>query len=215
MDTVRKIKILIVDDHDLVRHSLTVMFRVFADFEVVGETGDGRIALALCAAYHPDVVLMDLLMPLMDGVTATQLIHDKSPNITIVALTSSADGALVQAALNAGAVRYLLKTGSIDEVADAVRKAYYGKPTLSQEAVNVLISKIQHPPKTEYHLTKRERGVLALMVEGLNNRQIAQRLSISQSTVKNHVMSIYSKLNTASRTQAVALALQQKLLAKN
>jgi two-component system, NarL family, response regulator LiaR len=215
MDTVRKIKVLIVDDHDIVRHGLTIMLQVFEDFEVVGATGDARVALTLCAARQPDVVLMDLLMPSMDGITATRLIHDKFPTMAVMILTSSAEEALVQAALDAGAVSYLLKTGSIDEVADAVRNAYHGRSTLSPEVLNVLLSTMQHPHNLDYDLSKREREVLSLMVEGLNNRTIGQRLFISHSTVKNHIVNIYAKLAINSRTKAVALTIQYKLLAKH
>jgi NarL family two-component system response regulator LiaR len=215
MDTVHKIKVLIVDDHDMVRLGLMIMLQVFDDFEVVGAAGDGRMALTLCAVHHPDIVLMDLLMPAMDGVTATRLIRDKFPIMTVVALTSSIEETLVQEALDAGAVSYLLKTGSIDDVADAVRKAYHGKPTLAPEVLNVIISTLQHPQKTGYDLSNREREVLTLMVHGLSNRNIAEQLFISRSTVKNHIVNIYSKLDTHSRTKVIAFTIQHKLLAKN
>jgi two-component system, NarL family, response regulator LiaR len=215
MDAGRKVNVMIVDDHDMVRHGLMIMLQAFDDFEVVGATGDARMALTLCALYQPDVILMDLLMPYIDGVTVTRSIHDKFPTMAVVALTSSNDEALVQEALNAGAVSYLIKTGSIDEVADAVRNAYHGKPTLSPEAIRTLISTMQHPQALGDDLTKREREVLTLMAEGLTNRTIAQRLFISLSTVKNHIVNIYSKLGTSSRTKVIALTIQHHLFAKN
>lgn len=205
---------MLVDDHDMVRHGLTVLLEAFDDFEVVGQTNDGQMALTLCHACQPDIVLMDLLMPHMDGVAATWLIHDKFPNIRIVALTSSTDEILVDAALKAGATSYILKTGSIDEVAEAVRAAYHGKSTLAPEAVDALVLTLRQPKVTGDDLTRRQREILSLMIEGLHNIQIAKRLVISTSTVKNHVASIFVKLGVKSCTQAIALAVRQNILDK-
>jgi NarL family two-component system response regulator LiaR len=215
MDTASKIKVLIVDDHEMVRRGLSVMLKAFEEFEVVGETGDARLALTLCGVLGPDVVLMDLLMPIINGIEATRLIRDKFPNIKVVVLTSSVDKELIDAALEAGAVSYLLKTGTIDDVVNSLYNAYHGKPTLSPEALNILISNVRHPQVLGEDLTHREREVLALMAEGLKNSQIAERLSISNSTAKNHIMNIFAKLRTRNRTETIALALQHKLLAKH
>jgi two-component system, NarL family, response regulator LiaR len=215
MDAARKIKVLVIDDHPMVRRGLISLLEYFDDFEMVGDIADGRRALALCAAYSPDVVITDLLMPLMDGLNVTRLILNKFPRTKIIVLTSSVDEALIKDVLKAGATSYLLKTGSIDDIATAIRAAYLGTPTLAPEAVNVLISTI-HPSKTiGADLTKREREILAFLVEGLHNAEIARHLFISPSTVKNHMGNIYSKLNTASRTKVVALAMQHNLFTRS
>lgn len=207
-----KIKVLIVDDHDMVRHGLTVLLQTFADFEVVGQIGDPRMLMTFCAAVQPDVVLMDVLMPHIDGVMATKMLRDKYPQTQVVALTSSADENRISEMLSAGAISYILKTGSIDDVADAVMAAYSGKPTLAPEATNVLLSSINRPNKIGYNLSKQELRVLALVVQGLNNNEIANRLVVSQSTVKAHVGNILSKLKTRSRTKAIAIAIRSHIL---
>jgi len=208
-----KIKVLIVDDYDLVREGLRLLLKAFDDIEVIGSTVDGRMALTLCATYQPDVVLMDMLMPRMSGAAATRLIHNEFPNIKIIALSSSVDETLMYDVLKAGAISYLLKTGTIHELASAVRDAYRGKSTLAQEAASVLISVSQRHQQLGYDLTNRERQVLAFMTKGLKNVDIADQLVISSSTVKNHVASIFLKLAAESRTKAVALAVQHKLYA--
>jgi NarL family two-component system response regulator LiaR len=184
---------------------------------VVANTGDARLALALCAAYHPDIVLMDLLMPYMDGVTATRLIHNKFPLIKVVVLTASVAEPLITAALEAGATSYILKAGSIEELSHAIRSAYHENSTLAPEVINVLLTGIHHPetaPKIGENLTPREHDILALMVDGLSNGKIAARLAISISTVKNHINHIYSKLGIHSRTGVVALAVKYHLRTK-
>ena len=213
MDTSRKIKILIVDDYDMVRRGLTALLKDFYDLEVIGATGNGRIAMALCAAYQPDVVLMDILMPNMNSATATRLIHNEFPNIQIIALSGSVDETLIYDVLHAGAISYLIKTETINEVATAIRDAYFGKSTLAPEAVAALISLSQHHMKLGYDLTIREREILSFMVSGLKNGEIAHQLVISQSTVKNHVSNIFAKLDVGSRTKVVALAVEHKLYA--
>jgi len=211
MNTQEKIKVLIVDDHDMVRKGLTLLLHSFEDFEVVADIDNGQMGVTLCRKYQPDVVLMDILMPGIDGITATKMIHEHWPSIQIIALTSTADKDVIYDVVKAGAISYLLKNGSIDEVADAVRAAYHRQPRLSTQAIEALISTTQHPTIIGNDLTKRQKEVLALMVEGLNNHQIAKTLVISNSTVKNHICSIYAKLNTANRTQTVAFALKHHL----
>lgn len=218
MDTTLKIKVLIVDDHTMVREVFKALLRALDDFEVVAETGDARTVLTLCADYQPDVVLMDLLMPDMDGVTATRLIRNQFPNIQVVILSGSLAEPLIEDAIKAGAISYILKTGSIEELAHALRSAYSGQPTLASEVVGVLLAAIHHPQttyKVGYDLAPRERQVLALIVKGLPNREIADRLFISESTVKYHISSIFSKLGTRDRTKIVALALEHKLIEKD
>jgi NarL family two-component system response regulator LiaR len=155
---------------------------------------------------------MDLVMPGMDGAAATQVIRERWPQVQIIALTSFKEKELVEGALQAGAIGYLLKNVSADELANAVRAAHAGQPTLAPEAAQALIQVTRESPSPGYDLTEREREVLALMIEGLTNPQIAERLVMSRSTVKFHVSNILSKLGVATRTEAVALALQRDLI---
>ena len=206
------ITVLLVDDHAVVRSGLSAFLMIDDGLELVGEAADGEDAIALCEKLGPDVVLMDLVMPGMDGVTATKVIRDRCPHTQVVALTSYKDDASVRAVFAAGAIGYLLKNVSADELGKAIRRAHVGRPTLAPEAAQVLIHAATQPPALGHDLTPREREVLALLVEGLTNPEIAQRLIVSRSTVKFHVSSILSKLEAASRTEAVALALQNHLL---
>jgi two-component system, NarL family, response regulator LiaR len=212
MSETTKIRVALVDDHDVVRRGLSVVLRAFDDLMLVGEASNGDEAIRMCGEACPEVVLMDLIMPEMDGVTATRFIRQKYPQIQVVALTSFKDEELVQAALQAGAIGYLLKNASIDELADTIRAARAGKPTLAPEATQVLIEAAIRPAPQNYNLTERELEVLSLMAKGLNNPQIAERLMISRSTIKFHVSVILSKLGVSSRTEAVALALQHNLV---
>jgi NarL family two-component system response regulator LiaR len=205
-------RVLIADDHPLFRDGLRSLLTA-RGIEVVAEAGNGREALELAWRHKPDVVLMDLMMPGMDGVTATRLIRQQFPTVQIVALTSFKEQEMVQNALQAGAIGYLLKDVSADELARAIRAAHSGRATLSSEAAQALVNAANQPPAPVYDLTERERVVLALMVEGLNNTQIAGRLVVSPSTIKTHVSHILSKLGVASRSEAVALALRSGLVA--
>jgi len=206
------IKVVIVDDHAVVRSGLSAFLMVYDDLDFVGEASSGEEAVRLCKEQRPDVILMDLVMPGMDGATATQAIRENCPETQVIALTSFKEQELVQGALKAGAIGYLLKNVSADELVRAIRAAHAGKPTLAPEAANVLIQANQNPVPIGNDLTDREREVLALMVEGLSNPDIADRLVVSRSTVKFHVSSILSKLGVSTRTQAVTLALQNKLV---
>jgi NarL family two-component system response regulator LiaR len=213
MSEIKPIRVMLVDDHAVVRSGLSAFLLAFDDLELVAEATNGERAIQLCQQVQPDVVLMDLMMPGMDGATATGLIKEKCPQIQVVALTSFKEKELVENALQAGAIGYLLKDISADELASAIRAAAAGKPTLAPEAAQVLIQATRAPAeKPGFDLTDREREVLALMVEGLNNNQIAARLVVSVSTAKFHVSSILSKLGVTSRTEAVAFALQNKLV---
>jgi NarL family two-component system response regulator LiaR len=206
------IRVLLVDDHAVVRSGLGAFLLVFDDLELVGEASNGREAVQMVEKLRPHVVLMDLIMPDMDGVAATRAIRERFPEVQVVALTSFREDNLVQGVLQAGAISYLLKNVSSDELADAIRKARTGRSTLAPEAAQSLIHATTQPPALGFDLTPREREVLALMVEGLNNPDIADRLIVSRSTVKFHVSSVLSKLGAASRTEAVALALQNNLV---
>ena len=206
------IRVMLVDDHAMVRRGLATFLMVFDDFNLVGEAENGRSAIQLCAKVLPDVVLMDMAMPEMDGVTTTRLIHQQFPQVRVIALTSFKEGKLIKDALEAGAIGYLLKDVSAEELARAIRAAHSGRATLSPEAEQSLVQTANQPPAPGLDLTGRERVVLALMVEGLNNTQIAGRLIVSPSTVKSHVSNILSKLGVASRTEAVALALRNRIL---
>jgi NarL family two-component system response regulator LiaR len=209
---VEPIKVLIIDDHYMVRRGLIALLENFDDFSVVADIGDARIGAELCNQYRPDVVLMDIIMPGMDGIAATKIIREQCPDTQVIALTSYHDEVRVQDALKAGAIGYLMKNVSVDELAQAVRRAHQGQPTLAPEAAQALITATVRPPALGHDLTEREREVLSLMVEGLNNREIAERLVISNSTVKNHVSNILDKLRTSSRTQAVAMAVEHRII---
>jgi len=207
------IRVMLVDDHAMVRLGLATFLKVFDDLELVGEADSGEAAIELCAQLLPDVILMDLMMPDMDGATATRLIRQQYPRVQVVVLTSFKEEGLVRNALQAGAIGYLLKDVSADELARAIRAAHSGRATLSPEATQALVHAANQPPAPGHDLTERERVVLALMVEGLNNTQIAARLVVSPSTIKTHVSNILSKLGVASRSEAVALALRSGLVA--
>jgi NarL family two-component system response regulator LiaR len=206
------IKVMLVDDHAVVRSGLGAVLLSYDDLTLVGEAGNGQEAVRLCEKIQPDVILMDILMPVMDGVAATQAIHDRWPDVRIIALTSYKEKDMVEGALKAGAMSYLLKNVSAEELVGAVRGAMTGQPKLSPEAAQVLIQEIKKPSTPAYDLTDREKEILGLMVEGLPNTGIADRLIVSRSTVKFHVSNVLSKLGVATRTEAVALALKHNLV---
>jgi NarL family two-component system response regulator LiaR len=212
MTVKEKIRVLIVDDHALARSGLGAFLMAFDDLELAGEARNGVEAVRLCAELKPDVVLMDLVMPEMDGATATRLIRGQCPHTRVIALTSFKEEELVQAALQAGAMSYVLKDITAEALADIIRKAYAGRATLAPEAAEVLIHSASHPAALGHDLTPRFREIVALMTGGLNNAEIAEKLVVSRSTVKFHVSNILSKLSVDGRTEAVVLAVQHHLV---
>ncbi len=206
------IRVMLVDDHEMVRQGLALFLDTLDDMTLVGEASSGEEALPLCASVKPDVIILDLIMPGMDGVSTLRAIHAAYPSIAVIILTSSGDHELVRDALQAGAMGYLLKNAAIAELAQAIRSAYAGKRTFSAGVTQLLIGAASQPPPPTITLAEREREVLKLMAQGLTNRQIAQKMSINYSTVKFYVSNILAKLNVASRTEAVALALQYHLV---
>ena len=212
MTQLNPIRVLLVDDHMVVRSGLSTVLSVYDDLKLVGEAGDGEEAIRLCERLQPDVILMDLLMPKMDGVTAIKTIKTRWPQIQIIALTSFKEKEYVEGALKAGANGYLLKDVSAEELVNAVRRAAVGQPSLSPEAAQVLMKNVSEPALPYQEMTGREKEILALMVEGLSNNEIAERLIVSQSTVKFHVSNILSKLGVTGRTEAVALAVKHHLV---
>lgn len=206
------IRVMIVDDHDMVRRGLVAFLNVNSDLVMVGEANNGQNAFELCEEIQPDVILMDLVMPVMDGAAATRMIRERWPEIQVIALTSFEEKELVQNALQAGAISYLLKNVTANSLAEAIRAAHAGRSTLAPEATKVLIQSARQGPTPGDDLTPREREVLTLMVEGLTNPQIAERLSISRSTARAHVSQILSKLGVSNRAEAISLAFRLKLV---
>jgi NarL family two-component system response regulator LiaR len=211
MTVPERIRVLLVDDHDMVRQGLAVFLEAFDDLELAGEAENGAEAIRCCAAIRPDVVLMDLMMPEMDGVAATRAIRARFPATHVIALTSFQEDGLAQQALQAGATGYLLKNVSAGELAATIRAAHAGRLTLAPEAAHDLLRAAAGEAAPGHDLTAREREVLRLMASGLSNTEIAAHLVVSPSTIKFHVSNILSKLGVARRSEAVALAVRRHL----
>ena len=211
MSDMEPIKVIVVDDHEMVRRGLATYFNTYPDIELIGEARDGMEAVGLCFDLQPDVVLMDLVMPGMGGVEATRRICGQNPDIQVIALTSFQEKSIVQEAIRAGAISYLLKNVDGDNLAAAIRSANAGRGTLSPEVTHELIN-AEQPSKIGSDLTPREREVLSLMVEGLTNPEIAQELVVSRATISSHVSHILQKLGVSNRAEAIVLAVRSNLV---
>lgn len=207
------IQVMIVDHEAVIHSGLKSLLRAYEDIQIVVEAADGEEAVRLCTLYHPDVMLMEMSLPRMNGLAATRTIHARYPNIQVIMFTNTANHTLIQEAFTAGATGYWLKNASSDDLAKAIRHAHNGHTTLSPEVTQALLHlTIDHEPPIGYDLTSREREVLTLLVAGLDNCAIAHALTVSRSTVKFHVSNILAKLNAKARTQAITLALRHNLV---
>jgi NarL family two-component system response regulator LiaR len=211
------IKVLIVDDHQVVRQGLRTFLELQDGISVVGEAGDGLSALEMVRRHQPDVVLMDLVMPRLDGVAATQQIKASSPEIKVIALTSFTEDDKVFPAIQAGASSYLLKDVSPDDLVEAIRAAFRGEARLHPEIMQRLMEQVARQPTPRSgpqvdELTDRERDVVRLVAQGRSNHEIAEELVISEKTVKTHVSNILSKLHLEDRTQLAIYAIKNKLV---
>ena len=205
------IRVLLVEDHPMTRAGLALFVNAHADLELVGEVASGEEALECCARVRPDVVLMDIKLPGMDGIEATRQITHRYPDVQVVALSNFQDSTMVQEILQAGAISYLVKSVSAEDLIAAIRAAHDGRTILAPEATEALIQAVRRHSMPDFGLTEREQQVLHLMVEGLSNSAISERLSITRSTVKFHVGSILAKLHASSRAEAVTIAWQNHL----
>ena len=212
MENCTPIQVIIVDDHLMVRDGLKVFLSVYEDIEVVADTEDGQTALELCQQLQPDVVLMDIVMPGMDGSTATALIRKQFPQVQVIALTTFVVEELVQQALQAGAISYMLKDVHPDRLAQAIRDACIGQGTIDATAAQALMHSKEQIASSETNLTEREFEVLKLLAKGVPNKEIGQTLNISLGTVRFHTSNIYMKLGVSNRTEAAHLAIEQGLI---
>ena len=208
----KPIRVMLADDHLMVRDGLKVFLCMYDDLDVVAEAEDGEQAIELCAQVQPDVILMDIIMPNLDGPAATARICKAFPQVQVIALTSFLEEDLVQRALQAGAKGYLLKDTHPDKLAKAIRDVHEGRLTIDSAAAQILAQAARQPTPIGTDLTPREREVLALLTEGMTNKKIAKALTVSDGTVRLHVSNILSKLGVSNRTEAATLALQHDLV---
>jgi NarL family two-component system response regulator LiaR len=206
------IRVMIVDDHAMVRAGLATFLEINDCFLLVAEASSGHEAIKRCEQFRPDVILMDLVLPEMNGVEATRIIRKSNPDTQVIALTSFHDGEMVQDALQAGAISYLLKNVTMKELSEAIQAAYAGRTRLAKEAVHALMQTTDNPNTSKFKLTPREYEVLELIVDGLNNPKISERLCISIGTTRTHVSNIFSKLDVNNRAEAITKALRNNLV---
>jgi NarL family two-component system response regulator LiaR len=212
MMTPTSIRVLIVDDHAIVRKGIRALLATERDIEVIGEASDGADAIAQARALRPDVILMDLVMPKIDGIEATRQITANQSGVRILVLTSFAADDKVFPAIKAGALGYLLKDTGPDDLVQAIHQVYQGQPSLEPSIARKVLSELSHPPQeplTQEPLTERELDVLRLVAQGKSNKEIAEQLVIAEMTVRAHMSNILSKLHLASRTQAALYALRK------
>jgi DNA-binding NarL/FixJ family response regulator len=205
------IRVMIADDHMMVRDGLKMFLSIYDDIAVVAEAEDGAQAVAFCIQQQPDVILMDMIMPKVDGPTATEHILTRFPAMRVIALTSFMEEMWVQRAIEAGAIGYLLKDVYADKLAAAIRDAYKGCPTFTAAAAHVVMRSVRRPSALGHDLTQREREVLQLLVDGKTNQEIADELTISLGTARLHVSNILAKLGVSNRTEAALFAVQHGL----
>jgi len=215
MNETRPIRILIVDDHPMVRSGLEDFIFAYDWMEAIGEAENGVEAVEFCAAHEVDVVLMDMVMPMMNGSEATRRILALGKPVQIIVLTSFHEQDLVQQALKAGAISYLLKNVNAEELAAAIQAAHKGRSILAPEATEALIQATRQSPGVGFDLTTREREVLALLVDGLSNLEISEQLSIGLATTKYHLTNIFTKLGAKNRVEAATIALEHNLVDQN
>lgn len=209
-----KIRLVLVDDNTLILNEIMASLSMFEDFELVGQGKSGLDAIALCNQHQPDVVLMDIVMPIMDGIRATKEILARHPAIKIIALSGNSDAKTVQEMISAGAVGYIVKDSFPEHLTSTIRAVYSGKSVFSTDLVKALFDPANNssPPQTDYDLTRRETEILHYMVEGKTNPEIAQVLSISLATTKFHISNILRKLDVNTRSAAISLAVKEHLI---
>jgi DNA-binding NarL/FixJ family response regulator len=208
----QSIRILLADDHSITRNGLKTILSLYGDMVLVGEASNGNDAIKICKKTNPDIILMDLDMPILDGVSATGIIRKECPGVKVIALTSFTDKKLVKNAIKAGISSYIVKNISPDELIKAIRSTFLGKIILSPQAIEAIVEEIKDPSVKKFSLTTQELNVLEFLVKGCSNKVIAQKLFISNHTVKFHVASILNKLGAGTRTEAAYIATQQNLV---
>jgi NarL family two-component system response regulator LiaR len=212
MSGLKKMKIIIADDHAITRDGIKTLLKIHEDIELVGEAKNGKEAIELCSKLKPDVILMDLEMPILDGVTAIGTIREKDPDIKIIALTSFTDKKLIGDALRAGAISYIVKNISPAKIIEAIRNSFSGETYLSPEVAKLVVEEMRERSQNKYNLTEQELKILSYIVKGLSNKEIANRLVVSHNTIKFHISNIFSKLRASSRAQAAVIATKERLV---
>jgi len=205
-----KIRVVLIDDHLQIHRIIQETLRTTSDIQLVGQGANGQEAITLCEQCQPDIVLMDVMMPVMDGIEATKILHERFPGIKVLVLSSFQDHESVYTMLRNGAVGYLTKSTLAKDLVDTIRATFQGKMVFSPDIVDQLLTSPQ--PTVDFNLTDRELEVLVLLAEGLTNQQSAQKLSISVSTLKFHMNNIYEKLGVQTRSEALVLATKNNLI---